>query len=90
LAEARLGWEGQALNYVFNDLTTPWIWSVVKFDQNGTPSWDDLSMFSTHSIYFDGELQVTVNQSPSQTFIDQGHPLLSGIPDYERTPDEIQ
>jgi hypothetical protein len=83
LAEGRVGVDGQKINYTVNGLSTSWIWSVIEFDSSGNPTWSDLSMFPTFSIYENGQLQTTVPQSPSQSFIEQGDT-------YQRTPSQIQ
>jgi len=83
LSEGRLGWEGRIINSTINGLTTPWIWSVIEFDPNGNPSWDDHAMFPTYSIYTNGQLTETIPQSAAQTFIDQ-------TDTYQRTPSQIQ
>ena len=72
LAEGQVGPSGQAINKTINQNSTPWIWSVVEFNSSGTPSWSNISMFPTFSVYKSGVLQNTYPQSPAANFINQG------------------
>ncbi|HEU5400129.1 MAG TPA: Ig-like domain repeat protein [Terriglobales bacterium] len=85
LSEGRVGLMGQIINYTINELSTPWVWSVIEFDANGNPSWSDRSMFPTYSVYVNGQLQPSspIPQSAAQTFIDQ-------TSTYQRLPSQVQ
>lgn len=84
LSEGRLGVDGQNINATINgSMGTPWIWSVIEFDQNGNPIWSDISMFPTFYIYQGGALVATYPQSKAADFISKG----SG---YYRAPNQIQ
>ena len=69
LEEGRLGTAGQRVNSTINGRTTPYTWSVIRFDPSGGVSTSDHQIFPTHYIYQDGVLVSTIPQSPLQTFI---------------------
>jgi glucodextranase-like protein len=83
LAEGRLGTAGQRVNKTINGTTTPWIWSVIRFDASGNPDTSDHSIFPTFYVYKDGSLINTYPQSAPSAFI----PLQDN---YQRLPSEIQ
>jgi hypothetical protein len=58
---------------------------VIEIDQNGNPTWSNLSMFPTFSVYVNDQLQpnMPIPQSAAQTFISQGQ-------GYMLTPSQIQ
>lgn len=82
LAEGRLGSIGQRVNQTINGRTTPWIWSVIRFDAFGALAPVDHSIFPTHFVYKDGALTATFPQSAPAAFI---------IKDatYQRLPSEV-
>ncbi len=71
LSEGRLGSDGQEINETLNGRTTPWIWSVIRFDLKGelVPSDIDHQMFPTYYVYADGQLIRTYPQSDAEAFI---------------------
>jgi hypothetical protein len=71
LGEGRLGAHGQTINKTINGHTTPWIWSVIRFDLLGNlaPSAIDHQIFPTYYVYADGQLIATYPQSAAATFI---------------------
>ena len=62
LAEGRVGMAGQLANQTLNSRTTPWIWSVVKFDSSSNPTYSEHGVFPTYSIYVNGSLVTTIPQ----------------------------
>ncbi|HYX51967.1 MAG TPA: hypothetical protein VE783_00845, partial [Candidatus Limnocylindrales bacterium] len=82
LAEGRLGTAGQRINKTLNGTTTPWIWSVIRFDASGTPDTSDHSIFPTFYVYQDGSLIANYPQSAPSAFI----PLQDT---YQRLPSQI-
>ena len=82
LAEGRLGSKGQAVNKTINGTTTPWIWSVIRFDISGNPDTSDHSIFPTFYVYKDGTLINTYPQSAPSAFIPLGDT-------YQRLPSQI-
>jgi len=83
LAEGRLGTAGQRVNKTINGTTTPWIWSVIRFDASGNPDTSDHSIFPTFYVYQDGSLIRTYLQSAPSAFIPLGDT-------YQRLPSQIQ
>jgi len=83
LAEGRLGPKGQAANKTLNGTTTPWIWSVIRFDASGSPDTSDHSIFPTFYVYKDGSRIAIYPQSAPAAFI-----VLSDT--YQRLPSDIQ
>ncbi len=70
LAEGRLGSIGQQVNFTINGMTTPWIWSVIRFDSSGNLSPLDHAIFPTYYVYVNGVLTLPVfPQSPPASFI---------------------
>lgn len=69
LAEGRLGSLGQRVNATINGRTTPWIWSVIRFDASGALTPLDHAIFPTYSVYKDGTLTATFPQSAPSAFI---------------------
>jgi hypothetical protein len=71
LSEGRLGPEGQTVNRTINGHSTPWIWSVIRFDLKGnlSPSDIDHQIFPTYYVYADGQLIHQYPQSPAAVFI---------------------
>jgi hypothetical protein len=82
LAEGRLGSLGQRVNATINGRTTPWIWSVIRFDSSGTLSPVDHAIFPTYYVYKDGSLFATFPQSAPATFINKDDT-------YQRLPPEV-
>ena len=61
---------GQAGSQTINSgRTVPWIWSAIEFDANGNPYYADHALFSTYSVYVNGSLVETYNQSAVATFV---------------------
>src|SRR5215470_4165810 len=83
LAEGHLGTLGQRVNKTINGTTTPWIWSVIRFDASGNPDTSDHSIFPTFYVYQDGSLIRTYPQSAPSAFIPLGDT-------YQRLPSQIQ
>ena len=70
LAEGRIGTVGQLGSETINGgRTVPWIWSVIEFNSSGTPTYDDVGMFPTYSVYVNGEIVITYPQSTVAAFI---------------------
>ena len=82
LAEGRLGTLGQRVNQTINGITTPWIWSVIRFDASGNPDTSDHAIFPTYYVYQDGSLITTYPQSAPTAFIPLGDT-------YQRLPSQI-
>lgn len=99
LAEGRLGSLGQAVDLTLNNCdsllgiclnhpaeigdTTPWIWSVIRFDLNGDRSPIDHQIFPTYFVYEDGDLVEQFPQANAETFIaldDTSQRRVSEIP----------
>jgi hypothetical protein len=84
LAEGRVGSAGQAGSETINfDRTVPWIWSVIEFDSQLTPTYSDHAIFPTYSVYLDGSLVATYPQSSVATFVLKDQT-------YQRTPSQVQ
>jgi hypothetical protein len=84
LAEGRLGSLGQKVNKTLNGGTTPWIWSVIRFNMQAEldPSAIDHAIFPTYYLYEDGKLIATFPQA--------NHELFIALTDtYQRLPSEI-
>jgi hypothetical protein len=69
LTEGRIGSTGQAVNQTINGTSTPWIWTVIEFNSSGTPTYSQVSMFPTFSVYVNGALKQTYAQSALSSFI---------------------
>lgn len=81
LNEGRIGEGGQAVDRTLNACsqldcidvpigpTTPWIWSVVRFDAEGNLSPLDHQIFPTYSLYENGQLRTIFPQSAPEPFI---------------------
>ena len=65
-----------------NGRTVPWVWSVIEFDSSGIPTYTDTAMFPTYSVYVNGGLLVTFNQSSVASFV-------ANDQTYQRTPSQI-
>jgi len=89
LNEGRIGLVGRAVDRTLNDptgtvgATTPWIWSVVKFDSAGNPAPLDHQIFPTYFVYENGQKVGEFSQSDPESFIS----LDSGS---QRTLEKIQ
>jgi hypothetical protein len=84
LAEGRIGKIGQLGSQTINNgRTVPWIWSVIEFDSSGNPTYSDVGMFPTYSVYVSGSLVKTYAQSPVASFVAKDQT-------YQRTPSQIQ
>jgi hypothetical protein len=71
LSEGRLGSLGQRVNRTINSRSTPWIWSVIRFDLDGmlNPGDIDHQIFPTYFVYADGQLIGQYSQADAETFI---------------------
>ena len=83
LVEGRIGTFGQLVSKTLNNRTVPWIWSVIEFDSSGNPTYSDVAMFPTYSVYVNGSLAWTHAQSPVASFI-------ANDQTYQRIPSDIQ
>jgi hypothetical protein len=85
LAEGRLGSLGQKVNKTLNGGTTPWIWSVIRFNLQSEldPMAIDRAIFPTYYLYQDGQLIAVFPQPDHESFI-----LLNDT--YQRVPGEIR
>ena len=84
LAEGRLGSLGQKVNKTLNGGTTPWIWSVIRFNLQAEldPSSIDHAIFPTYYVYQDGQLISVFPQANHEAFI-----ALDAT--YQRLPGQI-
>jgi hypothetical protein len=84
LAEGRVGSMGQAGSQTINGgRTVPWIWNVIEFDASGNPTYSDVAMFPTYSVYVNGALTATYPQSTVVNFVAKDQT-------YQRTPSQVQ
>jgi hypothetical protein len=87
LAEGRAGTAGQLGSYTINGRTLPWIWSVIEFNASGNAvnltNTNNYGMFPTYSVYVNGSLNNTINQSTVKAF-------MSNSASYQKTPSQIQ
>jgi hypothetical protein len=83
LSEGRIGTLGQRGSQTINGgRTVPWIWSVIEFNSAGAPTYSNVGMFPTYSVYVSGTLVATYPQSTVAAFI-----LNNST--YQRTPSQI-
>ena len=82
LNEGQIGGAGQLVNWTLNQSSTPWIWSVVEFDEWGIPTTAGHAMFPTYSVYVNGTLTAIYPQSSAAAFIAQNDT-------YQLTPSQI-
>jgi hypothetical protein len=82
LSEGRIGSTGQAVNQTINGASTPWIWTVIEFNSSGTPTYSQIAMFPTYSVYVNGALKATDPQSALSAFIAQNS-------SYQLSPSQI-
>ncbi len=83
LTEGRIGLAGQAVNLTLNARTTPWIWSVIRFDGSGNLNSSDHAIFPTYYVYRNGVRVAVYPQSAVSTFVAKDS-------SYERLPSQIQ
>lgn len=86
VAKSNYSWRGglgQLVSKTLNNRTVPWIWSVIEFDSSGNPTYSDVAMFPTYSVYVNGSLAWTHAQSPVASFI-------ANDQTYQRIPSDIQ
>jgi hypothetical protein len=85
LAEGRIGQTGQAVNLTINLTTTPYVWSVIRFDASGNFSISDRAIFPTYYVYRNGEFLSGWPPSTASisTFISKNNTYL-------RNPQDIQ
>jgi hypothetical protein len=70
IAEGRIGTAGQRGSQTINGgRTVPWIWSVIEFNSSGTPTYTNVGMFPTYSVYVNGSLVATYPQSTVAAFV---------------------
>jgi hypothetical protein len=82
LAEGRIGSVGQRVSNTINGRTVPWVWSAIEFDSNGNPTYSNVAIFPTYSVYRNGQLVATYNQSSVATFVAKDET-------YQLTPSQI-
>jgi hypothetical protein len=83
LAEGRIGTVGQRGSQTINSgRTVPWIWSVIEFNSSGSPTYSNVAMFPTYSVYVSGSLVTTYAQSTVAAFILNSQ-------SYQLTPSQI-
>lgn len=82
LAEGRLGSLGQRVNSTINGRTTPFVWSVIRFESSGALAPLDHAIFPTYAVYVDGNLTATYPQSDPAEFISKDDT-------YQRLPSQI-
>lgn len=85
LAEGRAGTMAQNGFYTINGRAAgsmPWIWSTIEFDSLGNPTYSDVGMFPTYSVYVNGTLVYTYGQTTVANFFSQNQT-------YQRTPSQI-
>jgi hypothetical protein len=83
LVEGRIGFAGQRGSATINGRTVPWIWSVIEFDSSGNPTYNDVAVFPTYSVYINGVLKITYAQTSVVTFAAKDQT-------YQRTPSQVQ
>ena len=82
-AEGRIGTVGQRGSETINGgRTVPWIWSAIEFNTTGTPTYSNVGMFPTYSVYVSGSLVATYAQSTVAAFVAKDQT-------YELTPSQI-
>jgi hypothetical protein len=69
LSEGRIGAAGQAVNLTVNGLSTPWIWSVIRFDAMGNLNAFDHAIFPRYYVYRNGNLILDFPQSALSAFV---------------------
>jgi hypothetical protein len=70
LAEGRVGTIGQLASETINgNRTVPYIWSLIEFNSSGNPTYSNVGMFPTYSVYVNGNLAATYPQSSVASFI---------------------
>jgi hypothetical protein len=70
LAAGRVGTIGQLASQTINGgRTVPWVWSVIEFNSSGTPTYSNVGMFPTYSVYVSGNLAATYPQSAVAAFV---------------------
>lgn len=91
--QGRIGVAGQAVDTTLNNPggvvgeTTPWIWSVAKFDSNGDLKFpfpigarSSHQIFPTYYVYEDGQLRSVHPQNPTEAFIAFGSDSKISVP----------
>jgi hypothetical protein len=68
LAEGRIGYLGQLGSQTINGRTVPWIWSAIEFDSTGVFTGAPHEIFPSYSVYVNGNLQYTNDQSSVPDF----------------------
>jgi hypothetical protein len=82
IAEGRIGTAGQAGSVTINGRTVGWIWSAIEFNSAGVPTYTNVGMFPTYSVYVNGSLVATYAQSSVAAFIAKDQT-------YQLTPSQI-
>ena len=59
------------MNLTLNGTSTPWIFSAIEVNSSGIPTYSQVSMFPTFSVYINGTLTATYPQSSVSAFIAQ-------------------
>lgn len=83
LSEGRVGSTGQVVNQTINGRTTPWIWTVIKFNALGFLNASDSPTFPAYYVYKNGQLIQTFSQGTLKSFVKHDET-------YQRLPGEIQ
>lgn len=92
LVEGRLGTLGQQVNLTLNNRTAPWVWTVIKFDSSGNPTYSEDAVFPTYSVYINGTLVKTYQQIAVSCFSGSNASSCFAGKDqtYQLTPSQIQ
>jgi hypothetical protein len=83
LTEGRVGLGGRLVNLTINGRTTPWIWSVIRFNASGFLDATDAALFPTYYVYRNGQRIQTLSQTTLSIFIQKDET-------YQRLPWEIR
>ncbi len=91
ICEGQIDALGQDINQTVNQMSTPWIWSVLKFNADGTfvpnffinndsGSYSNTQIFPTYYIYVNNSLIKEIPQSPPDSFIALSSSSQLGLP----------
>jgi hypothetical protein len=69
LAEGQVGSAGQKISQTINGRTVPWVWSVIEFNSSNAPTFSQVGMFPSYSVYNNGNFVVTYPQSTVASFV---------------------
>ena len=92
LAEGRVGQAGQLVSQTVNARTVPWIWSAIKFNSSGTPTYSEHGVFPTYNVYVGGQLVTTIPQIQVSCFVTTNPSACFAGKDqtFQLTPSQIQ